>query len=95
MRTAPWQGYDLQDGKRMLTLDEMSERVGRDRLSPDPTQPQAPYWTPHAGICHPLRVDVAETASRVYREEVGFSFFGLSAYVAYGWCWGGEAGSVG
>jgi hypothetical protein len=27
--------------KSMLSLDEMSERVGRDRLGPDPTQP--PY----------------------------------------------------
>ncbi|KAH8703040.1 hypothetical protein BGW36DRAFT_422621 [Talaromyces proteolyticus] len=36
MRTAPWQAYDSQDGTRLLTLEEMSERVERDR----------PYWTP-------------------------------------------------
>ncbi|EEA21605.1 hypothetical protein TMatcc_008971 [Talaromyces marneffei ATCC 18224] len=63
MRTAPWQGYDHQDGKRMLTLDEMSERVGRDRLGPDPTTP--PYWTP-------LREHVIHCALMWQRQHRGF-----------------------
>lgn len=63
MRIASWQGYDLQDGKRMLTLDEMSERVGGDRLGPDPTQP--PYW-------NPLREHVIHCALMWQRQHRGF-----------------------
>jgi len=63
MRTAPWQGYDLQDGKRLLTLEEMSERVGRYRLGPDPDLP--PYWTP-------LREHVIHCAKMWQRQHRGF-----------------------
>lgn len=63
MSTAPWQGYDMQDAKRQLTLDEMSERVGHDRLAPDPTLP--PYWTP-------LREHVIHCALMWQRQHRGF-----------------------
>ena len=63
MRTAPWQGYDMQDGKRLLTLEEMSERVGKDRLAPDPSSP--PYWTP-------LREHVIHCALMWQRQHRGF-----------------------
>lgn len=39
MRTAPWQGYDMPDGKQVLTLEEMSERTGLHR------ELHKPYWT--------------------------------------------------
>jgi hypothetical protein len=63
MRTAPWQGYDQSDGKRLLTLEEMSERVGKDRLAPDPSSP--PYWTP-------LREHVIHCALMWQRQHRGF-----------------------
>ena len=63
MRTAPWQGYDTQDAKRRLTLEEMSERVGADRLTPDLTSP--PYWTP-------LREHVIHCALMWQRQHRGF-----------------------
>jgi hypothetical protein len=63
MRTAPWQGYDTQDAKRQLTLEEMSERVGHDRLAPDLTSP--PYWTP-------LREHVIHCALMWQRQHRGF-----------------------
>lgn len=63
MRTAPWQGYDSQDGQRLLTLEEMSERVGKDRLAPDPSSP--PYWTP-------LREHVIHCALMWQRQHRGF-----------------------
>lgn len=63
MRTAPWQGYDTQDANRRLTLEEMSERVGSDRLAPDVTSP--PYWTP-------LREHVIHCALMWQRQHRGF-----------------------
>lgn len=63
MRMAPWQGYDTQDATRRLTLEEMSERVGKDRLAPDPTSP--PYWTP-------LREHVIHCALMWRRQHRGF-----------------------
>lgn len=63
MSVAPWQGYDKQDGQRLLTLDEMSERVGKDRLKPDPSSP--PYWTP-------LREHVIHCAFMWQRQHRGF-----------------------
>ncbi|KAF2691802.1 hypothetical protein K458DRAFT_438148 [Lentithecium fluviatile CBS 122367] len=44
MRTAPWQSYNMQDGKRLLTLEEMSERVGKDQLAPNSSS--LPHGTP-------------------------------------------------
>ena len=63
MRMAPWQGYDTQEATRRLTLEEMSERVGKDRLAPDPTSP--PYWTP-------LREHVIHCALMWQRQHRGF-----------------------
>ena len=63
MRTAPWQGYDTQDATRRLTLEEMSERVGHDRLAADLTSP--PYWTP-------LREHVIHCALMWQRQHRGY-----------------------
>ncbi|KAL9085902.1 MAG: hypothetical protein Q9165_007385 [Trypethelium subeluteriae] len=63
MRTAPWQGFDTQDATRPLSLEEMSERVGKQRLIPDPDLP--PYWTP-------LREHVIHCALMWQRQHRGF-----------------------
>lgn len=63
MRIAPWQGYDMQDAERLLTLEEMSERIGSDPVTPDPMSP--PYWTP-------LREHVIHCALMWQRQHRGF-----------------------
>ncbi|KAH7139069.1 hypothetical protein B0J11DRAFT_575003 [Dendryphion nanum] len=65
MSSAPWRGYSSSSATHLLTLDEMSERVGHSLLGADPDPSTPPYWTP-------LREHVIHCALMWQRQHRGY-----------------------